>query len=101
MLLHLLVNLNHTFKISLKTIIMGTTSQFHNGVHLKILILVFLMHIIYCQRKVFYEDESDKINKLSNSECNLASHINKIRGTAIKLALRDSFHDMKIHAEQQ
>ena len=52
---------------------------------------VFLRHITYCQRKAFYEDEYDKINELSNFKWNLASHINKIRDTAIELGSRDSF----------
>ena len=46
---------------------------------------MFLRHITYCQRKAFYEGEYEKINELSNFKCNHASHINKIRDTAIKL----------------
>ena len=60
-----LVNLNYSLKISLKVITMGTSSIFHNGIHLKILFtLIYLFHrdITYCQRKAFYEDKYDKIN---------------------------------------
>ena len=83
---------------------MGITSQFHNGVHLKILpllILAFLRHITYRQRKALCVDEYRKINELSNFKCNLASHINKIRATAIKLDSRDSFQDLKFWPKQQ
>ena len=52
---------------------------------------MFLRHITYCRRKAFYEDEYDKINELLNFKCNLASHINKIRYSAIKLSSKDSF----------
>ena len=34
-----LVNLNYTFKINLKAIIIGTSSQFRNGIYLKILLI--------------------------------------------------------------
>ena len=47
------------------------------------------MHIAHCQRKTIYEDEYDKINEISNFECNLVSHINKLRDTVIKLGSRD------------
>ena len=42
-----LVNLTHTFKISLKAIIMRTTSQFHNGVRLKIPLLSYFSGILH------------------------------------------------------
>ena len=50
---------------------------------------MFFRHVTSCQRKAFYEDEYDKINELSNFKCNLASHINRIKGTAIELGPRD------------
>ena len=34
-----LVNLNYVFEINLKAIIGGSASQFHNGIHLKILLI--------------------------------------------------------------
>ena len=73
------------------------SSQFHDGIHLKILpalIKVFLRYFTYCRRKAFYEDEYDKINEPANFKCNLASHINKIRDigdTGIKLGSKGSF----------
>ena len=99
-----LVNLNYFFKASLKAVITGTTSQFHNGIHLKILFIfiwVFLRHITYCQRKPSYEDEYDNRNKRSNFEWNLASHINKIRKTSIELGWRDLFQDLDFSPKQQ
>ena len=51
--------------------------------------------------KSFYEDKYDKINELSNFKCNLASHINKIRGTAIELGLRGPFQDLELSPKQQ
>ena len=55
----------------------------------------------YCQRKAFYEGKYEKINELSNFKCNHASHINKIRDTAIELGSRDSFRDLKFRPKQQ
>ena len=49
--------------------------------------------------KSFYEGKYDKINKLSNFKCNLASHIN--RDTAIELGSRDPFQDLKFSPKQQ
>ena len=46
-----LVNLNYFLKISLKAIIFGTTSQFHNTIHLKIFLIfieMFLRHVTCC-----------------------------------------------------
>ena len=60
---------NIPFKISLKAIIMGVSSQFHDEVELKIpptLLEVFLRHLSYCCRKVFHDDGFDKINELFN-----------------------------------
>ena len=62
---------------------------------------MFLRHITYCQREVFYEGEYEKIDELSNFKCNPASHINKIRDTPIELGSRDSFRDLKFRPEQQ
>ena len=39
------------------------------------------------------------INELSNFKCNLASHIDKIRDTAIELGSRDSFQDLELRLE--
>ena len=55
----------------------------------------------YCQRKAFYKKEYEKLNKLSNFKCNHASHINKIRDTAIELGSRDSFQDLEFCPKQQ
>ena len=55
----------------------------------------------YCQKKAFYEGEYEQINKLSNFKCNHASHINKIRDTAIELGSRESFQDLKFRSKQQ
>ena len=90
-----LINLNYffnvTFKISLKAIIMGASSQFYAGIELKILptlLEVFLRHLSYCGRQAFHDDGYDKINELF--ECNLVSCFNKIRDTATKLKIWDS-----------
>ena len=74
------------FKISLKPIIMGTLSNF-----IIVYIWRFSLHITHCWRKAFYEDKYDKINELSNFKCNLASHIKKIRDTAVQLGSKVSF----------
>ena len=98
-----LINLNYFFRSSLKPIKIGTKSQFHNGIHLEILlifILVFLRHIKYCQRKSFYKDEFGKINELSNFKCILPSHINKIRDTTIELGSRDPLQDLEFSPKQ-
>ena len=42
-----------------------------------------------------------KINELSNFKPNLASHINKIRDTAIELGSRDSSQDLEFRPKQQ
>ena len=42
-----------------------------------------------------------KINELSNFKPNLASHINKIRDTAIELGSRDSCQDLEFRPKQQ
>ena len=52
---------------------------------------MFFRHITHCQRKAFYEDKCDKKNELLNFKCNLASHINKIRDTAIELDSKNYF----------
>ena len=51
--------------------------------------------------KSFYEDEDDKISELSNFKSDLASHINKIRDTAIELGSRDPFQDLEFSPKQQ
>ena len=76
-----LVNLNYTFEISLKVIIIGTASKFHNDIHLKILLIFMcfsgILHII--KGKAFMKKNITKISELSNFKCSLASHVNKIR----------------------
>ena len=97
-----LINLNYAFKISLSVIIIGTKSQFHNGIHLKILfilIIVFLRHFTYSQRREFYEGKNEKVKEISNFKYNHASHINKIRDTAIELGSRDSFLELDFCAK--
>ena len=39
---------------------------------------VFLRYLYYCRRKVFYKGDN-KINKFSNSKCNLVSRFNKLQ----------------------
>ena len=71
---------NIPFKISLKAMIIGASSQFHDSVQLKILpalLEVFLRHLSYCRRKAFHDGGYDKINNLFNFKCNVASRFNK------------------------
>ena len=51
---------------------------------------VFLRHVYYCHRKVFYKGDN-KINKFSNSKCNLVSRFNKLQGATIELSSKDNF----------
>ena len=71
---------------------MGASSQFHDRVHLKIILTileVFLSNISYYRRKAFYEDGYKEVIKLPSF--NLASCINKLRNTAIELGSKDTF----------
>ena len=75
-----LINLNYTFrspfKIGIKDIIMGMSSQTHDNVKLEILptlIEVYLRHLSFCRRKAFHRDGYDKIHELSNFKGNLIS----------------------------
>ena len=73
---------------------MGASSQFHDGVQLKILpsiIGVFLRHLSYCSMKAFYDDGYDKINELFNFKCNLVSCLEKLRVTATALGSEEIF----------
>ena len=66
---------------------METLSQFHDVIHLKILptlLEVFLRHLSYCLRKIFYQGY-DKIDKFSNIKCNLVFRFNKLQDTPTEL----------------
>ena len=82
-------------KVSLKAIKMGTSSQSHDSIHLKILpkfLEVFLRHLSfsYCRRKTFNE-AYDKINEFSDFKDYLASRFNKLEDTATELGSKNSF----------
>ena len=74
---------------------MGASSQFHDGVQLRILpptlLEMFLRNFSYCSRKAFLDDGCDKINELFNFKCNLASRLNKLRDTATELGSKKAF----------
>ena len=75
------------------SLIIGTSSQLHDDVHLKFstrTFKVFLRHFSRCHRKAFYEGY-DKINELSNFECHLITRFNKLRHTSSELGLKDNF----------
>ena len=62
---------------------MRTSSQSHDGIHLKILLThfeVFLRHS-NCYSKTFYESY-DKIYKFSNFKCDLVSQFNNLQDPA-------------------
>ena len=83
---------------------MGTTSQFHIGVHLKTvatLMQVFLRHITYVEGKPFMKMNMTNISELPNFKCNVAFHISKIRDTAIELGSRGSFQELEFRPMQQ
>ena len=93
-----LINLSYTFRtpfnFSIKDILMATSSHTHDGVKLEILqtiIEVFLVHITFCRRKVFYGDGCDKIQELSNCKGNLVSHFKKPRAMSVELGSKKSF----------
>ena len=74
---------------------MGTSSQSHDSIHLKILpkfLEVFLRHLSfsYCRRKTFNE-AYDKINEFSDFKDYLVSRFNKLEDTATELGSKDSF----------
>ena len=72
---------------------MGTSSQSHDGIHLKILptlLEVFLRHLSYCREKTFNETY-DKINEFPNFKNNLVCQFNKIQDTATQLGSKDTF----------
>ena len=72
---------------------MGTSSQSHDCIHLKILptlLEVFLGHLFYCRRKAFNE-AYDKINEFSNFKYNLVSRFSKLQDTVTELDSRDTF----------
>ena len=92
--IHLHYSFNIAFKVSLKAIIMGASSQFNNFVDLKILPIlleVFLSHLSYRRRKIFHDDGYGKINQLFNFNCNLLSPFNKLRDTATELGSKETF----------
>ena len=69
-----------------------TSSQSHDGIHLKILptlLKVLVGHLSYCCRKGFYEGY-DKINEFSNFKCNLFQFSNPY-DTTTELYSRDTF----------
>ena len=73
---------------------MRASSQFHDGVQLKILptlLEVFLRHLSYCRRKAFHDDGYDKINEFFNFQCNLVSRFNKLRDTVTELSSKETF----------
>ena len=91
------LNLNYAlqspFRISIKDILMGNCTYSHDGVKLEILptlIEVFLRHLYFCQRKVFYEDDYSKINELTNYKGNLISGFKSHKDKAIELGSKES-----------
>ena len=93
-----LINLNYTFRtpfrISIKEILMATSSHTHDGVRLEILQTLmedFLRHVTFCQGKAFYGDGYDKIQELSNFKRNLISHFKKLRAIFAELGSKESF----------
>ena len=102
-LIHLNCPFNIPFKISLKAIIMGPSSQFHDGIQLEILprlLEVFLRHLPYCRRKAFHDNEYDKINELFNFKCNLVSRFNNLRILLLNWAQKKLFEDLKLLFKQ-
>ena len=72
---------------------MGNCTYCHDGVKLEILptlIEVFLRHLYFCQRKVFYEDDYSKINELTNYKGNLISGFKSHKDKAIELGSKES-----------
>ena len=91
-----LINLNYTFRtpfrISIKGILMATSSRTHDGIKLEILqilIEVFLRHVNFCRRKAFYGDGYDKISELSNLKGNLVSCFNKLKDMSVELGSKE------------
>ena len=99
---------NTPFKVSLKAIIMEALVHFLDGVLLQIFLdlwEVFLRHyiakrkalmkmdkdIFISAKRGFDEDGYEKINKLSNFKCSLASRISKLRDSAIELGSKNTF----------
>ena len=72
---------------------MGTSSQSHDGIHLKSLpklLKVFLRYLSHCRRKNVNE-AYDEINEFSNFKYNLVSRFNKLQDTATELGSKDTF----------
>ena len=93
-----LINLNYTlrtlFKISIKDILMATSSHTHDCLKLEILqklIEVLLRHITFFQRKAFFGDGYDKIQELSNFKGKLVSYFKKLRAISVQLGSKESF----------
>ena len=93
-----LINLNYTFRtpfrISIKGILMATSSRTHDGIKLEILqilIEVFLRHVNFCRRKAFYGDGYDKISELSNFKGSRLSRLNKLKDMSVELGSKESF----------
>ena len=75
---------------------MDTSSQSQDGIHVKILptvLEVFLKHLSYCRRKVFYEDY-DKTNEFSNFKRNLVFRFSKFQDNVTKLGSKDTFFQL-------
>ena len=72
---------------------LGTSSQQHDGIHLKILpsvLKLFFRHLSCCCRKAFNEG-FDKFNNFSNFKCNLVSQFNSLQDAASELGSKNTF----------
>ena len=93
MISNFFLDLSKLQKVNLKAITMRTSSQSHDGIHLKIPTTLweeFLRHHSCCRRKAFSE-AYDKINELSNFKCNPLSRFNNLQNTTTELGSKDTF----------
>ena len=93
-----LTNLNYPFnipfKISLKAIRMGGSSELLDDVQLKILPIfleVFLRHLSYWRRQAFHDNAYAKIDYFFSFKYILVSQFNKFRNTATELDWKKTF----------